>query len=61
MNSRSHEAIAKRFNEDDQVDRLIREAVRNAIRKHFSAGEPVVVWRNGKAVWVDEKEMGETQ
>lgn len=57
MNSRSHEAIVKRFNEDDQVDRLIREAVRKAIRKHFSAGESVVVWRDGKAVWVSKSEL----
>lgn len=61
MNSRSHEAIAKRFNEDDQVDRLIREAVRKAIKRHFAAGEPVVVWRDGKAVWVEEKDLGESQ
>lgn len=57
MNSRSHEAIAKRFNADDQVDRLIREAVRKAIHRHFSAGESVVVWRDGKAVWLTEEEM----
>lgn len=58
MNSKSHEAIAKRFNEDDQIDRLIRQAVRKAILRHFSAGEPVVVWRDGKAVWVGKKELG---
>lgn len=57
MNSRSHEAIVKRFNEDDQVDRLIREAVRKAIHKHFSEGESVVVWRDGKAVWVNKSEL----
>jgi hypothetical protein len=58
MSTRSHNAIAKRFNEDDQIDRLVREAVRKAIRRHFSAGQQVVVWRDGKAVWVDEKELG---
>lgn len=59
MNSRSHEAIVKRFNEDDQVDRLIRQAVRKAIQKHFSEGESVVVWRDGKAVWVNKAELEE--
>jgi hypothetical protein len=57
MNTRSHEAIAKRFNEDEQVDLLIRKAVKKAIRNHFSHGEMVVVWRDGKAVWVGKEEI----
>ena len=57
MNTRSHEAIAKRFNEDDEVDLLIRKAVKRAIRKHFSQGEMVVIWRDGKAVWVGKEEL----
>lgn len=60
MRPRSHDSIAKRFNTDEQVDKLIREAVRKAIAKHFSAGEQVVVWRDGKAVWVGKEELTET-
>jgi len=60
MRSRSHDAIAKRFNTDEQVDQLIREAVREAIARHFSAGERVVVWRDGKAVWVGKEELKES-
>jgi|GEM_PF-5737079 len=55
MKALNHEAIAKRFNEDEQVDKLVVEAVRKAIRSHFSRGEQVVVWRDGRAVWVDQK------
>lgn len=35
-----------------RVEAALREAVRMALVRHKQAGNPVVVWRDGKVEWV---------
>ena len=35
-----------------RVDRALRRAVREAVRRHKLLGNPVAVWKDGKVVWV---------
>jgi len=51
--SRLHdrETIADRFVSDDEVDKVVTNAVRNAIREHARKGHEVVVWEDGRPVW----------
>jgi hypothetical protein len=53
MNKKNREKVAHRFNIDEEVDQAIREAVRQAVEGHLERGEPIVVWQDGKAVWVE--------
>lgn len=39
------------------VDRAIRNGVREALRKHRQAGNPVAIWRNGKVVLLQPEEI----
>ena len=41
----------------DVIDRLFRAAVRDALREHKNAGNPVAVWRNGKVVLIRPDEI----
>jgi transposase InsO family protein len=41
------------------VDEALRRGVREALRRHRDAGQPVVVWRDGKVVWVPANELDE--
>lgn len=36
----------------DRIDRALRRAVREAVRRHKLLGNPVAVWKDGKVVWV---------
>lgn len=46
--------------ETQDVDEAIRLAVRDAFLEHKREGLPVVIWRDGKAVWISAEEaLGE--
>ena len=37
--------------------RALREAVKETIRDHARTGDPIVIWRNGKVIWVPAKQL----
>jgi hypothetical protein len=39
------------------VEHAIRESVRDAVRLHKRAGQPMVVWRDGRVVWLSPDEL----
>lgn len=45
--------------EDGQViNEALKQGVRDAMRRHREAGLPVVIYREGKAVWVMPQDLG---
>ena len=40
------------------IDEALKKAVREAILQHKREGLPVVIYRDGKAVWVYAEELG---
>jgi hypothetical protein len=49
--------IAKAFADDKLILRALKKAVREAMIRHRQAGCPVVVWRNGKSVWIPPEDI----
>jgi hypothetical protein len=45
------------FRAGTPIDRAIAAGARDAIRRHKQAGVPMVIWRDGKPVWVDAAEL----
>lgn len=41
----------------EEVDRAFRRAVRDALRKHKQANNPVAIWRGGKIVLLPPDEI----
>ena len=41
------------------LEQALLEAARDARRKHKEAGNPIVVWQDGKAVWIPADEIPE--
>ena len=52
--------IGKIMADGRAIDRALRLGVKEALRKHKQAGLPIVVWRDGKTVWIppDEIDLG---
>lgn len=44
--------IASIFAEGTPIDEAIQAGVDEALRRHKQAGVPIVVWENGKVVWI---------
>ena len=57
----STEAIVESFDtlfeNDNEVDYLAKVAVRDALREHKRLGQSVVVWQDGKVVWVAPEDI----
>jgi len=49
--------ISKIFAEGTLIDRALRLAVREALRRHKEAGLPIVVWRRGKVVLIPPEKI----
>ena len=50
-------SIGEIFTEGTLIDKALKQAVREAILQHKRAGNPIVVWRNGKMVWLKPEEI----
>ena len=49
--------ITRIFVEGTLIDKALSKAVRDALRQHKQAGNPVVDWGSGKAVWIAPKDI----
>jgi len=41
----------------ERITQALADGVREALKKHKQAGNPVVVWRDGKMVWLKPEEI----
>lgn len=44
--------------EGQVINEALKQGVRDAMRRHREAGLPVVIYREGKAVWVMPQDLG---
>jgi len=49
--------IDRAFEEGDEIDEAIAEAVREALRRHKALGNPIVVWEAGRVRWIPPEEI----
>jgi hypothetical protein len=47
--------IEEILSDDKKLTAILRKAVREAVKAHQLAGNPVATLKNGKAVWVETK------
>ncbi|MBI3407416.1 MAG: hypothetical protein HY040_03545 [Planctomycetes bacterium] len=57
MDQINGQRIADAFDDDQEMERAMGEAVRSAVRTHKLLGQPIVIWRDGKVVWVPPEEI----
>lgn len=51
------EDLLERMHDIPRILRALRRAVREALRQHKLAGNPVAVWENGRVVWVQPEDI----
>ena len=49
--------ITEALADKEKITQALTQGVREALLKHKQAGNPVVVWRNGKMVWLKPEEI----
>ena len=49
--------IEEIFREGTEIDKALRKAVRRALLEHKKLGQPIVVSRGGKPVWIQPEDI----
>jgi len=57
MADKAEKTIDEIFRDGASIDKALKQAVRKTLVRHKQSGNPVVVWRDGKAVWLKPEEI----
>jgi isoaspartyl peptidase/L-asparaginase-like protein (Ntn-hydrolase superfamily) len=57
MEKKSEKSIDEIFREGTSIDKALKQGVREALLRHKQAGNSIVVWRDGKIVWLKPEEI----
>lgn len=57
MKDEKSEELKSLMLETDLVEHAIRRAAVRAIDRHKRLGQPIVVWRDGKVIWIPAEEI----
>lgn len=57
LKGKHRDKITEAFSDPEKITRALAEGVREALVKHKQAGNPVVIWRDGKMVWLKPEEI----
>lgn len=60
MENKAKDAKYLTVSDRDTIAKALAKAVRDALRKHKQAGNPVAAWRDGKVVWIPPEEISIT-
>jgi hypothetical protein len=57
MNPRQPPTLEQLLGDPRPIEKAMQQAVREALSKHRSAGNPIAEWRAGKVVWIPPQEI----
>jgi hypothetical protein len=57
MNDVTKKNISELFADGAVIDRALKQAVQEALLLHRQRGVPIVIWRDGRVVWVPADEI----
>ncbi|HAS16333.1 MAG TPA: hypothetical protein DDX84_04515 [Nitrospiraceae bacterium] len=49
--------IEEAFSDPEKITQALVRGVREALLKHKQAGNPIVIWKDGKTVWLKPEEI----
>lgn len=57
MTTPDEDPIRAKLDDDELIERVLRAGVREALIRHKLLGAPIVVWEDGKTVWIPPEEI----
>ncbi len=57
MKKKSEKSIDEIFRDGSLIDKALKKAVQETLALHKQTGNPIVVWRDGKIVWLKPEEI----
>lgn len=53
----NRDMVTEAFAAPEKITEALAQGVRVALLQHKQAGNPIVVWRDGKAVWIKPEDI----
>jgi hypothetical protein len=50
-------SVPERMRDSEGIAKAMEEAIRDTVREHKLLGYPIVVWQDGKVVWIPPEEI----
>ena len=57
MTDRKAASLTERLQDVRLIQRALARGVREALRRHKQAGNPIAVWRGGQVVWIAPEDI----
>jgi hypothetical protein len=57
IKEKHRDKISETFADPEKITQALAKGVYDALLRHKQAGNPVVVWQNGKMVWLKPEEI----
>lgn len=57
IKQKHRDKITEVLSDPDKITKALVQGVREALLKHKQAGNPIVIWKDGKAVWLKPEEI----
>jgi hypothetical protein len=57
MADASSSPLGERIRDVQLIEQALARAVREALRRHKQAGNPVAVWRGGRTIWIEPDDI----
>ena len=57
VKKKHRDKITEAFADPEKITEALSRGVREALLKHKKAGNPIVIWREGKVVWIGPEEI----
>ncbi|MEK6726616.1 MAG: hypothetical protein AABY54_08735 [Deltaproteobacteria bacterium] len=54
---KSRDRISEIFENKEKITQALADGVHEALLRHKQAGNPVVIWRDGKTVWLKPEDI----
>jgi len=57
LKEKHKDKISEAFSNPDIITKALAQGVKEALIQHKRSGNPIVVWRDGKVVWLKPEEI----
>ena len=57
LRKKHKDKIVEAFTNPERITKALAQGVRNALLQHKQAGNPIIIWRDGKSIWIKPEDI----
>jgi hypothetical protein len=57
LRKKHKDKITEAFTNPERITKALTQGVRNALLQHKQAGNPIIIWRDGKSIWIKAEDI----